>query len=130
MCNSNTPKREEVIINQNGIGSSNVASTDQLQFHLSAISIVMMIILGLLLILAAYLLYKCYKNCHHTWINDQILRQTLRNSFSRRGRRGTAEGNRCSACATRLSARCTSCPNSPGLGSSLPKEDFVLKSNV
>ncbi|CAH0701070.1 unnamed protein product [Spodoptera exigua] len=113
MCNSNTPKREEVIINQNGIGATNVASTEQLQFHVSAISIVMMIILGLLLIVAAYFLYKCYKNCHHQWINDQIVRQYLRNSTYRRSRRETTERKRCPACSS-----------SPGQRRSPHKEDL------
>lgn len=83
MCNSNVPQREEVVINQNGIGATNTASTEQLQFHLSAISTVMMVLLGLLIILGLYFVFKCYKNCHHGWINDQIVRSNLRRSFSR-----------------------------------------------
>ncbi|KAG7301851.1 hypothetical protein JYU34_013242 [Plutella xylostella] len=104
MGNTIKPQKEEVIINQNGIGSTNSASTEQLQFHVSAISIVMMMILCLLLLLAAYLAYKCYKKCHHDWINDQILRQNLRRSlFRSRALRASprADEPRCAGCGAR-----------------------------
>lgn len=98
MCNSNIPKREEVIINQNGIGTSNSATTEQLQYHISAISTVMMVMLGLLLILGAYLVYKCYRKCHHNWIENQIIRQGLRRSFSRTRAIPAVRENNCTSC--------------------------------
>ena len=92
MCNSHTPK-EDVIINQNGIGSTNSATTEQLQFHLSAISIVMITILGIIILLAACIAYKKYKKCHEQWINKQIIRQNFQRTFTRR--------RRCPTCAAK-----------------------------
>lgn len=82
MCQSKVEK-EDVFINQNAVGGKNDATFHEMKYHLSAISIVMMVICTLLAIGFLYCCYKLYKKCHTSWSNDLIVRYNLRRSFIR-----------------------------------------------
>lgn len=80
MCQSKVEK-EEVIFNQNG--AENKASVDQLKYHLSSMSIILIIICSLLAIGGVYFILKLYRRCHKNWTTDMIVQYTLRRSFNR-----------------------------------------------
>lgn len=87
MCNSKIEK-DEVFINQNAAGGAkNEATMTEMKYHLSTISIIMIIICALLAIGGIYTpLYRLYKKCHENWSRNMIVHYNLRRSFNR-GRR-------------------------------------------
>lgn len=81
MCRS-TVEKEDVFITQNALGS-NAASVQELKYHLSAISIVLIVICTILGFGVIYVVYKLYKRCHMAWIREETMVQNLRRSFRR-----------------------------------------------
>jgi Na+/melibiose symporter-like transporter len=77
-------EKENVIISQNAAGkSSNDGTFDEMKNHLSAISVVMIVICSFLALGLLYGFYKLYKKCHDKWSNDLIVQYNLRRSFRR-----------------------------------------------
>lgn len=72
-----TLSKEETVIVQNAAGGSNNASLEELRLHLSAISVLVIIILLLMITGAAYLLFRIYKKCHVRWINQELCRSSM-----------------------------------------------------
>ncbi len=71
MCRS-TVEKEEVFLSQNAAGGNNDATLKEIGGHVEKMSIVIYIILAFIGILVAYFGLRIYRNCHRTWIQQEI----------------------------------------------------------
>lgn len=73
-------KEQEVIIAQNGAGNS--ASTEQLLWHASSTTYVLVTICVVLIVSSICLLYRYYRKSHAKWIQRALESHELRRTVS------------------------------------------------
>lgn len=110
MCQSKV-QSEEIFLNQNSAsGGKNSATVEEFKFHLSAISIVLMVICTILFLGFMYIGYRLYKKCHQTWMRDQLTRHVLRRSDRTRHYRSPGVPVICEDCNCRATNSCKGTP--------------------
>lgn len=76
MCRS-TVEKEEVFLSQNAAGGNNDATLKDIGGHVERLSIVTYIVLAIIGIVAVYVSLRMYRNCHRTWIQQEIEMSTM-----------------------------------------------------